>query len=466
MSQIPSESLNWLEQIATIESMIKKAGAVQRPEIQKALNVGKSQVSDLLSIKDCFDKGARDRIRQAALANPPFVLSFSSAVPLTRLKGQVENVPKAINEVLDVIFKHQLATKDIKALVAFVVSGKPAEEFDPENIGPEVTPSPKPKATGSPTPKPATAPSSETIDQDQAEEGSEIEDDTDTEEDSIQASAKSKSAKTPKHKAQSGGPQTIAIPKFITNPIKDVGKETTGAFSDVWHWLLHIYRKVLAIVIICLLFISAILVAYERLIEHHSFHWCFETMVSSITKTNDQPVAVEAPKPVTQMAAVPTIQPQVTAQVAAVPPPAKAKAKKHPSEKIIFTSDETTKLALDFVTNYYGISYKNLDDMMDYFHKWLNDSYEDTFMDKVLPTDRRHEIKDQKLVLSFKPTQPVKYLKEGPTWDEVLVQGTLTTRCEKEEGTVTVTTESVSLAIGVMHTGSSDGPICEVREVE
>ncbi len=466
MAQIQPESLNWLEQIATLESMIQKEGGINRPAIQEAFKIGKSQVSDFLSIKDSFDITARQKIREAAKANPPYVLSFTSAIAVSRLKSQVADAPKAVNEVLDEVLKRGFTTKDIKALVALVASGKSAKDFDPENIGPEVTPSLKSKTTGSPTSKPALAPSSETIDQDQAEVGSEIEDDTDTEEDPIQASASPKSDKTPKHKAQSGGPQTIAIPKFITNPIKDVGKETTGAFSDVWHWLLHIYRKVLAIVIICLLFISAILVAYERLIEHHSFHWCFETMVSSITKTNDQPEAVEAPKPVTQVAAVPTIQPQVTAQVTAVPPPAKAKAKKHPSEKIIFTSDETTKLALDFVTNYYGISYKNLDDMMDYFHKWLNDSYEDTFMDKVLPNDRRHEIKDQKLVLSFKPTQPVKYLKEGPTWDEVLVQGTLTTRCEKEEGTVTVTTESVSLAIGVMHTGSSDGPICEVREVE
>jgi len=349
--------------------------------------------------------------------------------------------------------------------VALVASGKSAKDFDPENIAPEVIPTPNSKTTESITSKFATAPSSETIGQDQAEEGSDIEDGPDTEEDPIQASASPKSAKTPKNKAQQGSPQTIAIPKFITNPIKDVGKETTGAFSDVWHWLLHIYRKVLAIVIICLLIIGAIWVAYERLIEHHSFHWCFETMVSSVTKTNDEPEAVEAPKPVTQVAAVPTVQPQVTAQIVS-PPTAKTKAKKEKPKNIIFANDDETQCVLDFAQHYYGLSYKTKDDWMRYFHRWTNDHYTDTFFNEVLTPAKRDEIQQKKLIMSFKPTKPVSYVQKGETIDELKVDGVLVTRCEQDDDKVTITTEDVSVLIGVNHSEDANGAVCEVKELE
>ncbi len=493
MALIRPESNDWLDQISVLEDLINKNSSITREDQKKALNLKDSQITNLKSIMACFDKAARDRVRQAALAKPPYILSFSNAVTLARLKGRIPNLSKTVNEVLDVVFERQFATKEIRALVIWVINGNSAKTFDPENIAPEVTPTPKLKATESTTSKPATAPSSEPIDQDQAEEGNDApvrrshteargvvvpipdegigKEDTDTEVEPIQPSASLKTGNSNKTKVSgnSSSKADVVIPKFIINifmtPILFVWHAFVQALKIIGKYFQKFLVGFFVVLILIGILYAVIWVGYERLYKQHSFHWCFETMVSSVTSTNDEPKTAEVAKPVTSVAVAPTVQPQVKVQPT-VPPPAKVKAKQQPTKKVIYATDETTKLALDFVSNYYGVSYKNLDDMMDYFHKWLNDSYEDTFMDKVLPNDRRHEIKDQKLVLSFKPTQPVKYLKEGSTWDEVLVQGTLTTRCEKEEGTVTVTTESVSLAIGVMHTGNSDGPICEVREVE
>jgi hypothetical protein len=130
-----------------------KTPSARRKELAKTLDLHPTMVTFLKAIKPCFDPAAIEKVRQAAQgifpstsnvlgqSNPvvqleasqqmPYTLSFNSAQALAGLNGKVTDLPGSVNSALDVIFTHRLITKQIKSLVKWMVSGKPAAEFDP-----------------------------------------------------------------------------------------------------------------------------------------------------------------------------------------------------------------------------------------------------------------------------------------------------------------------------------------------
>jgi hypothetical protein len=132
LSNINSESLEWLDNLAAITAQLEKTPDATHAELGKALNIDRGKVTVLLAIKPCLDPAAIEKVRQAGKANPPYLLSYTSAKALAGLgKAKVDDLPKTVHSALDVIFTHRLTTKQIKALVKWMISGKPAAEFDP-----------------------------------------------------------------------------------------------------------------------------------------------------------------------------------------------------------------------------------------------------------------------------------------------------------------------------------------------
>jgi len=132
------ESLLWADQIENLKGKTRKEW---RAELKKAHDLSSSQITYLLAIKACFDQAAIDKIRQAS-----FTLSLNGALALAGLKGKVSDLPGAVHSALDVILAQRLATKQIKALVAWIISGQPASAFDPHAKPPKTAGSPPPSA--------------------------------------------------------------------------------------------------------------------------------------------------------------------------------------------------------------------------------------------------------------------------------------------------------------------------------
>ncbi len=128
MGNLIPESLVWLDQIENLKGKTRKEW---RPELKKVHDLSSSQITNLLSVKVCFDQTAFDKVRQAEKANPSFTLSLNSAMALAGLKGKVSDLASAIHAALDVTLAHRLTTKKIKNLVKWIISGKPASDFDP-----------------------------------------------------------------------------------------------------------------------------------------------------------------------------------------------------------------------------------------------------------------------------------------------------------------------------------------------
>ena len=128
MGILKSESLSWADKLEKLRAQPSNAS---RTELKEALQSVNSHITDLQNIGDCLDPKAIEKVRQAAQSNPPYILSFNSAKALVGLKGKVNDLPGTAHTALDVIFAHQLSTKKIKNLVKWIISGKPAAEFDP-----------------------------------------------------------------------------------------------------------------------------------------------------------------------------------------------------------------------------------------------------------------------------------------------------------------------------------------------
>src|SRR5665213_1613093 len=92
-------------------------------------------ISFLLAIQACLDPAAIEKIRLAAKNTPKYTLSFNSARALSRLKKKVkaEDLSSLVHAALDVTLSLRLTTKQIESLVEWMVSGKPASEFDPNS---------------------------------------------------------------------------------------------------------------------------------------------------------------------------------------------------------------------------------------------------------------------------------------------------------------------------------------------
>jgi DNA-binding helix-hairpin-helix protein with protein kinase domain len=128
MGNLIPESLVWLDQIENLKGKTRKEW---RAELKKVHDLSSSQITNLLSVKVCFDQTAFDKVRQAEKANPSFTLSLNSAMALAGLKGKVSDLSSAIHAALDVTLARRLTTKKIKNLVKWIISGKPASDFDP-----------------------------------------------------------------------------------------------------------------------------------------------------------------------------------------------------------------------------------------------------------------------------------------------------------------------------------------------
>jgi hypothetical protein len=151
MGGLKSESLVWLDQLTALRAQKPDAS---RDELKKALKLGDTQISGLQNLDDCLDPAAIEKIRQAANGTLPSasnalgqsnpvaqlgasqqmqILSFKRAVALATLAIKIDKVDlhTHFHAALDVTLALRLAPKKIKTLVKWIVSGKPASEFDP-----------------------------------------------------------------------------------------------------------------------------------------------------------------------------------------------------------------------------------------------------------------------------------------------------------------------------------------------
>jgi hypothetical protein len=128
MGNLIPESLVWLDQIENLKGKTRKEW---RAELKKVHDLSSSQITNLIAVKTCFGQTAFDKVRQAEKANPSFILSLNSAMALAGFKKRVADLSGALHAALDITLARRLTTKQIKKLVKWIISGKPASEFDP-----------------------------------------------------------------------------------------------------------------------------------------------------------------------------------------------------------------------------------------------------------------------------------------------------------------------------------------------
>lgn len=99
MAGLKKESLIWLDQL----DILRARPHAGRPELQKALNVRNSHITNLVSVKACFEPAAIEKVRQAASPQPtgtsqgassPSELAHPSHVP--RLEASAQGNPPHI----------------------------------------------------------------------------------------------------------------------------------------------------------------------------------------------------------------------------------------------------------------------------------------------------------------------------------------------------------------------------------
>ncbi len=134
MDPIKQGSLKWLDDLAALTVQVEKTPEASKSELARTLNLHRQVVINLLILSPILDPETVEKIRQAALSDPPYILSYNSAKALTGLKGKVPDLPRAVQEALDLILPRRLATKQIGALVEWMVSGKPVGDFDPSKV--------------------------------------------------------------------------------------------------------------------------------------------------------------------------------------------------------------------------------------------------------------------------------------------------------------------------------------------
>jgi hypothetical protein len=127
LSNIKSESLVWLDNLAALEAQLQKTPSATHAELAETLNLKRPYVSLLLTLKPILDPAAVEKVRLAS--NSGFVLSFNGAKALIPL-GKLADPSGAVHTALDIILTRRLVTRHIEALVDGMISGKPAESFD------------------------------------------------------------------------------------------------------------------------------------------------------------------------------------------------------------------------------------------------------------------------------------------------------------------------------------------------
>jgi len=144
LSNIKSESLVWLDNLAALGAQLQKTPSATHAQLADALNLKRPYVSLLLALQPILDPTAIEKVRLAAspksgisshsgtqAATISFTLSFNCAKALIPL-GKTADPSKAVHSALDTILSQRLAPKHIAALVDELMNGKPAETFDPK----------------------------------------------------------------------------------------------------------------------------------------------------------------------------------------------------------------------------------------------------------------------------------------------------------------------------------------------
>ena len=135
MAKFSADSLDWLKKLESAIQMRKENPKLTGVQLAAKLKGSTAHASYLSSLSDCLDQAAIDKIHQAAMANPPFILSFNNARTLIRLNGKVADLHAAVHAALDVIFSSRLATVQIEALVEWMVKGNSPETFKESETG-------------------------------------------------------------------------------------------------------------------------------------------------------------------------------------------------------------------------------------------------------------------------------------------------------------------------------------------
>ncbi len=134
MAGLNPESLIWLDHIETLRA---QPASATRADLQKAVNRPNSQISVLLTLKDCLTPADIEKIKQAASSQQmPYTLSYRSAQALAGLKGKVWDHIDAFHAALEMTLSLRLTTMQIKALVEWIADEQPLEDFDPKKVKP------------------------------------------------------------------------------------------------------------------------------------------------------------------------------------------------------------------------------------------------------------------------------------------------------------------------------------------
>lgn|GEM_PF-2735440 len=120
--------------LSTIIAHKESKPSASHAELAEDLKLHRPTVTNLLAIQPILDVPTLAMIRQASQESNPFTLSYKKACALAGLKGKVADLPKAGQEALDMILSRRLAPRHIRALVKWIISGKPASEFDPKKV--------------------------------------------------------------------------------------------------------------------------------------------------------------------------------------------------------------------------------------------------------------------------------------------------------------------------------------------
>src|SRR5260370_8173939 len=103
-----------MDQLVSLETKKQLAPNANLEELGKALNLSKTHVHYLSTIKLCFDQPGLEKVRLAAQENPPYTLSFACAKAMAGLKGRLSDPSGAVYAVLDLIISHMYALTHIK----------------------------------------------------------------------------------------------------------------------------------------------------------------------------------------------------------------------------------------------------------------------------------------------------------------------------------------------------------------
>ena len=134
MANIKPETLDWLDNLAKLNIQLEMTPKASHANLAKALGLKRTTVTYLSALRPIFNQEAVNKIRLAAQANPPYILSFNNALALSRLNGRVGDLPGAVLIALEQVISRRLAKLQTKALVAWMAGGKPVGEFDPAKV--------------------------------------------------------------------------------------------------------------------------------------------------------------------------------------------------------------------------------------------------------------------------------------------------------------------------------------------